>query len=158
MKKFCLSVCWIFLISTFLNAENTPVSAKAEDPVYEKAYDLYNQAKYDDAMALFKQILEKDSKNLKAQVYYGVCFMGKEEFDQAIVELEKALSLDAKFPLTNYALSVSYARKSSPDAMKAEEYLGLAKKYGYQVPAWFEQYLDRLKKGKVPAQKEEKKP
>ena len=121
----------------------------AENPKFEKAYELYNKAQFDEAITIFEDLLKSEPSNVKGQVYYGVCFMGKEQFDRAIVELEKALKLDGKFPLTNYALAVSYARKEPPDAKKAEDYLTLSKKYGYQVPVWFEQYVERLKTGKT---------
>ena len=147
MVLFVMVGCAAF--SQTQEAEQTP-----ENPNFERGYELYNQSKYDEAIKLFERVLEKNPTHLKAQVYYGVCLMGKEQFDQAVVELEKALKLDLKFPLTNYALAVSYARKQEPDVSKSEEYIGLAKKYGYQVPVWFEQYVERLKTGKgIPAQK-----
>lgn len=119
----------------------------SSDPDYENGYELYNQARYDEALPLFKKVIEKDAKNVKAQVYYGVCWMGKEDFEKAIPELDKALKMDEKLPLAHYALAVSYARKNPPDVSKAEACMKSAKSYGYQVPVWFEQYVDRLKKG-----------
>lgn len=121
-----------------------------ENPNFEKGYELYNQGKYDEAIVLFEDVLKIEPDHLRARVYYGVCFMGKNEFDRAIEELQKALKQDTNFPLTNYALAVSYARKAKPEPGKAEEYLAIAKKNGYQVPVWLEQYIDRLKSGNTP--------
>lgn len=142
-----------------LKAPETKVpETPAPDPDFDKAYDLYNKAQYDEAIAGFAKVLERNPNHVRARAYNGVCYMGKEQFDQAIEELNKALKLDEKFPLTNYALSVSYARKATPDVAKAEEFLTNAKKYGYQVPVWFEQYVERLKKGNVSPQNQEAKP
>jgi tetratricopeptide (TPR) repeat protein len=121
----------------------------APNPAFDKGFALYNQGKYDEAIVLFEEVLKTDPNHLRARVYYGVCFMGKNEFDRAIEELQQALKHDQNYPLTNYALAVSYARKAKPEAGKAEEYLAVAKKNGYQVPVWFEQYVSRLKSGKV---------
>lgn len=151
--KWILTILGVLFLSVSVIAEETE---KKENPDFEKAYEHYNQAKYDEAIGLFEKVLKDDPNHLRAQVYYGVCFMGKEDFDRAITELEKALGSDPKFPLTNYALAVSYARKASPDAQKAENYLKSAKEYGYQVPVWFEQYVERLKTGNLPPQQEMK--
>jgi tetratricopeptide (TPR) repeat protein len=164
VKRFYLAFTWtafslnFFIISLAVAAEEpfppkpqTQPSAekKTENPNFEKGFQLYNQSKYDEAIPLFEQVLKEDPNHLRAQVYYGVCFMGKNEFDRAIEELQKALKLDQNYPLTNYALAVSYARKAQPEPAKAEEYLAAAKKNGYQVPVWFEQYVSRLKSGNV---------
>ena len=135
---------------TILSFTNVVAGEEEQNPNFEKGYELYNQGQYDEAIKLFQQVLKDDPKNLKAQVYYGVSLMGKDQFDQAIEELQKALTLDEKFPLSNYALAVSYARKLPPDIQKAEEHLKRAKEQGYLVPPWFEQYVERLKTGKVP--------
>jgi tetratricopeptide (TPR) repeat protein len=130
--------------------QSKPSPQTVENPNFEKGYELYNQGKYDEAIVLFEEVLKIEPNHLRARVYYGVCFMGKNEFDRAIEELQKALKQDPNFPLTNYALAVSYARKAKPEPGKAEEYLAIAKKNGYQVPVWLEQYIDRLKSGNVP--------
>jgi len=141
---------FLALSGSFSYGEDAPpVSSPQENPDFVKGYELYNQQKYDEAIPFFQKALAKDSSHIRAQVYYGVSYMGKEDFENAIIELEKALELNEKYPLTNYALSVSYARKSPPDVAKAEKYLALGKQYGYQVPVWFEQYVERMKSGKV---------
>jgi tetratricopeptide (TPR) repeat protein len=155
MKKYLLgaAVLMTFSWSMAFGADTPGVSnaapAPAEDADFVKGYELYNQQKYDEAIPFLQKTLAKNPSHLRGQVYLGVSYMGKEDFQSAIVELEKALEMDEKYPLTNYALSVSYSRKTPPDIGKAEKFLASAKQYGYQVPIWFEQYVERLKSGKV---------
>lgn len=156
MRKIFMGLSILLFIFPVLVIADEKEATDSTDQLYEKAYGLYNQSKYDEAIQIFEDILKENPKHLKAQVYYGVSLMGKEDFDRAIQELTKALALDEKFPLTHYALAVSFARKKSPDAQKAQEYLDRAKKSGYRVPSWFEQYVERLKTGKILPQKEEK--
>ncbi|MDP3981932.1 MAG: tetratricopeptide repeat protein [Chlamydiota bacterium] len=124
------------------------------DPDFEQAYELYNRGEYNEAIGLFQKVLERDPEHLRSQVYLGVCYMGLESWDKAIEELEKALKMDEKYPLSNYALSVCNARKPEPNIENAKKYLALAKENGYHVPVWFEEFLDRLATGRLPAQNE----
>ena len=116
-----------------------------DDPVYQKGYQLYSEKKYDDAIPVFQSIIDKEPNHVNSLALLGVCFMGKEDFRQSMIYLEKALKVDAKMPLANYAMAVSYARKPDPDLGMAQKYLELAKTYGYQVPPGFEQYLEHLR-------------
>jgi len=105
--------------------------------------------KYEEAIPHLQKSIGNNQQHLRAQVYLGVCYMGVETWEKAITELHKALEMDEKYPLTNYALSVSYARKENPDLEKAKKFLAHAKEYGYHVPIWFENYLVRLEMGKI---------
>ncbi len=149
-------VFWnLLLVLTFgLNVYSEPISSsdpaqKEEDTqaIFNQAHDLYQKAQYAEALPLFEKVLSSEPSNVKAQVYYGVCWMGKEDFTRAIQELEKGLKMDEKFALTHYSLAISFARKNPPDVSKSEAHLKLAKTHGYQVPVWFENYLAGLKRG-----------
>ena len=157
MRKKC-KFAFLFLLMMFrvnVYSEPVPVSTtpvqKEEDTqaLFDQAHELYQKAQYTEALPLFEKVLSKEPSNVKARVYYGVCWMGKDDFTKAIQELEKGLKMDEKFALTHYSLAISYARKNPPDVSKSEAHLKLAKTYGYQVPVWFDNYLATLKRGPI---------
>ena len=152
-KQISLGIiaCLVIFSMTAFAQELIP-DPVAADPEFEAAYELYNQGKHDEAIPLFKNILQNDPSHLRAQVYLGVCYMGLETWEMAIEQLHKALTLGEKYPLTNYALSVCYARKTNPNIGEARKYLKYAKEYGYYVPTWFEGFIDRLESGNIPPQ------
>lgn len=138
MKIRFLAIIILWLSVSILHSQEN-------DAVYDKAYRLYNEKKYDEAMPIFQSILDGNPNHVRAQALLGVCWMGKEDFVRAMESLQKALAIDSKMPLANYALAVCYARLPNPDLDNAQKFLELAKSYGYHVPPGFEQYLERLK-------------
>jgi hypothetical protein len=74
----------------------------------------------------------------------AIVMMEKRQFDPAIKVLGKVLILDQDYPKANYVMAVAYLRKSLPDTKKAVEYRDKAKKLGYQIPQWFDDYLKKI--------------
>ncbi|MFH1645953.1 MAG: tetratricopeptide repeat protein, partial [Candidatus Omnitrophota bacterium] len=90
--------------------------------------------------------IKADSKFIKAYCEIAVAYMEKGDFSSAINNLKRAIELDAKYPKAEYAIAVSYARKTPPDVKKAREHFENSKKLGYRAPEWFERFLSSLEK------------
>jgi tetratricopeptide (TPR) repeat protein len=143
--------CFTWTAGIFAQEKKNETETEA-DKLFQQGYDLNNKGKYDEAIDAFKKSIQSDPNHLRANVYLGVAMMGKEDFENAIGQLKKAIALDEKYPLTNYALSVCYARKSNPDVTEAKKYVEIAKNNGYHVPPWFFDFLKRIESGQMPGQ------
>ncbi|MDP8219189.1 MAG: hypothetical protein P9M03_10755 [Candidatus Theseobacter exili] len=162
MRKLfpALLVCFItgFLVASAAYSQMPFQQSKEDlseaDKHFEKGFELNNRGQYKESIAEFEKALQLEPDHLRANVYFGVAIMGDERFEDAIPQLEKALAIDKTYPLTNYALAVCYARKPEPNVSGAREYLDKAKQYGYRVVPWFEQYVEKLESGGLPASRQ----
>jgi len=69
------------------------VKKKLEESVslIDKADQLFAEAKFDEAQALYEQFLEKQPDFYQTHLYIGNCHKEKGEYDQAMVQYKKAL-------------------------------------------------------------------
>ncbi len=77
------------------------------DKMILKAFEIYNEAKYDEALIFFEKLKEKYDSVFLMQ-YIGDCYIKTEKFEQAINILEKALLKEPenKVSLMMYATSL----------------------------------------------------
>jgi tetratricopeptide (TPR) repeat protein len=54
----------------------------------------YQQNRFDEGIAAFREVLEHDPSNVKAMDNLGLCLEGKNQVDQAIAAYRKAIALD----------------------------------------------------------------
>jgi tetratricopeptide (TPR) repeat protein len=58
-----------------------------------KGSELYSAKKFDDAIAAFEQATKVDPKNVKAFYYKGLAFKGKNDLDNMLTSMDKAIEL-----------------------------------------------------------------
>ena len=68
----------------------------------------YDARKYDEALALLKDALELDPKNVEALYYSGLVLMAQQKTDQAVEVLEKARALAPRDVSILFLLGVAY--------------------------------------------------
>lgn len=96
-----------------------------EDNAYTlstKASELYNQKLYDQAISVYNSI-----PNPSEDVFLGIgaCYQAMGDYDTAITNYSKALTIDASNPNSHYFLGLAYLYKK--DFVNAEKYLLKAK-------------------------------
>ena len=72
------------------------------------AIALYDEGNFDESLAKFNDILSKDSDNVYALYYRGMIYEGKNKHWEAIVDLKKAIGLNADFKICNYLIATDY--------------------------------------------------
>jgi len=137
----------IFSVLFFICFVSLPVFSEAEiDEIIDQAEEYKLQEKFEEAYEKINEALKLDPDNIRAHVEYGSLLMEQDKFEDAILWFNKALTIESQIPLAHYALSVSYARKNSPNVILARKHLELAKSQGFRIPPWFYDYLNRVEK------------
>lgn len=81
-------------------SEEPPAKDEASLNLLEEANQLFNEKKYDDALSLLKQFLEKNPDIYEAHLSIGDCYREKGEFDRAREEYNTALEQSQKDELS----------------------------------------------------------
>ncbi len=86
--------------------------------IITKAIALFDSGKFDESLAGFNKILEKDPKNASALYYRAMIFdegiNGKKEYAKAIADYKAALALDPSLVIINYLIGVAYDNLEQP--------------------------------------------
>ncbi len=80
-----------------------------------------NAGKADVALSSFKSLVEKDPENKYYRYNYGVLLLGKNDFENAAAQFEKAVALDPEYQNAVYNLAVTYVKWGSAINKKAED-------------------------------------
>jgi tetratricopeptide (TPR) repeat protein len=78
------------------------------DVLVAQAILAYDARKYDEALALLKEALAQDPKNIEALYYSGLVLMAQQKTDQAVEVLEKARGLAPRDSSILFLLGVAY--------------------------------------------------
>ena len=78
------------------------------DVLVAQAILAYDARKYDEALALLREALAQDPKNIEALYYSGLVLMAQQKTDQAVEVLEKARGLAPRDPSILFLLGVAY--------------------------------------------------
>jgi tetratricopeptide (TPR) repeat protein len=90
-------------------APTAAVAQQSEADVYvAQAILAYDARKYDEALALLKDALALDPKNVEALYYSGLVLMAQQKTDQAVEVLEKARALAPRDLSILFLLGVAY--------------------------------------------------
>jgi tetratricopeptide (TPR) repeat protein len=90
-------------------APTPAVAQQSEADVYvAQAILAYDARKYDEALALLKDALELDPKNVEALYYTGLVLMAQQKTEQAVEVLEKARALAPRDLSILFLLGVAY--------------------------------------------------
>ncbi len=74
----------------------------------DKAIDLFEAQKYDQALAALNVLIAKDSKNSNAYYYKGLVYDAQKKYVQAIAEYERAYGLNKDLLVAKYSIAVDY--------------------------------------------------
>lgn len=100
----CLANAWLLA-----GAPTPAVAQQSEADVFvAQAILAYDARKYDEALALLKDALALDPKNVEALYYTGLVLMAQQKTDQAVEALEKARALAPRDLSILFLLGVAY--------------------------------------------------
>ena len=98
-----------------LNPKNTDASSALNDInkvtsqiQVQKGAELFNAAKYDEALKAFNQAIIDDGTNSDAYYYRGMIYDAKKQRNLAIKDYKKALEYNPQQTLANYLIAVDY--------------------------------------------------
>ncbi len=74
----------------------------------DSAYNLYNEGKYPEALALLNEIIKAVPDNATAYYYRGLVYDAQTKYAQAIKDYESALQYSPDFTLSYYSIAVDY--------------------------------------------------
>jgi len=74
----------------------------------DNAYNLYNDGRYPEAIALLNEIIKVVPENSTAYYYRGLVYDGQKKYAQAIKDYENALKYSPDFTLSYYSIAVDY--------------------------------------------------
>lgn len=84
------------------------INDKEIDSLLTKAVAMYDEAKYEDAIALFTQILEVNSTNATVYYYRAMSFDALKEYQKAILDYKSTLKYAPEMYISYYSLGVDY--------------------------------------------------
>jgi tetratricopeptide (TPR) repeat protein len=109
-KTLFLAIFLMFIISCFV---------LAGDEALQRAAELSNQGKYDEAINVLKDELVKDPNNADICYSLSLAYLNKQDYDAALDPLEKAVSLSQNNVSMRYSLAMLYEKHG--DNTKAKE-------------------------------------
>src|SRR5262249_47236662 len=80
----------------------------------DQADALFNQRRYDEAIAAYKAVIRAEPKNIRAYRELGVVYGKQGRYDEAITALQEATKLDPHDFQTQYVLGAAYLQKGLP--------------------------------------------
>lgn len=80
-----------------------------------------NAGKADVALSSFKTLVEKDPDNKYYRYNYGVLLLGKNDFENAAAQFEKAIAVDPEYQNAIYNLAVTYVKWGTAINKMAED-------------------------------------
>ncbi|MCF7687252.1 MAG: tetratricopeptide repeat protein [Cephaloticoccus sp.] len=121
-RRFIVLSCCLLAAAIAHADAGVPVSLDA----YSQALSLYKAKNYPDARTAFQILAVDEPTNAKVRYFLGVIALKRNDFDDAIVQLEKATTLDPAN--SSYFAELGGAYGSAANQASLLSQLGLAKK------------------------------
>ncbi len=99
VKKFILAITVMVISFTFTSCDNKAQKIKEAEQLHQKAWNLVEEQKYDEAMVYFDKALELDPANGKIWFNRGNNFVYQKKYKEALECFDKAIELE---PENNY--------------------------------------------------------
>ena len=113
----------LLFLTTFVASGVSPETSKLE-AMYDKAFQAFDNARYDEALAALDAIDAKQPDLAESLNLRGVVYMRQGKYDKAEVALHKALSLEPKFWNASFNLAeIPFLKKDWPEARNRFEAL-----------------------------------
>ena len=74
----------------------------------------------------------------------AIVIMQEGDFQGALPILKHAISIDRANAQAHYALAVSLIRQKNPDIKTSIKHKDIARRLGYDIPVWFDNYVKML--------------
>ncbi len=84
------------------------INEKEADSLLSKAVAMYDEAKYEEAVALFTQILDVNSSNATVYYYRAMSFDALKDYQKAILDYKSTLKYAPEMYISYYSLGVDY--------------------------------------------------
>ncbi len=81
---------------------------KAEEQKYNESYKAFGEKKYDDTIILADEIIKEDSNFYKAYNIKGIALCYKDNFDEGMKNIDKALQLKSDFGYARFNKALAY--------------------------------------------------
>lgn len=91
----------------------------SEHPGLARGFHLYNAQHYQEAAAMFLEVLRDDSQNAEAQAMLALCLVEQKQWRPAVQAARLAVELDPEEPLAHKALALVYLRANRLDEAHA---------------------------------------
>ncbi len=98
-----------------INAKTFYLRSDGNQKLFDKAVSVSHNKKKDEAISLFKQIVEKDEKDFVVWTELGTLYFVSEKFNDAEKHYQKSLELNPTFVLTQLNLGKLYLAQKKPD-------------------------------------------
>lgn len=115
-----ISILWLELqrakeVLGIINAKDFYQRSEENQKLYEKAVAASKNKKKDEAIALFKQIVEKDEKDFVSWTELGTLYFIAEKYGDAEKAYKKSLEINPSFILTQLNLGRLYLAQKQPE-------------------------------------------
>ena len=84
------------------------ISENIEAQNLDKAIALFDAGKYSESLSLINNILANDTKNAYALYYRGMIYDAQKNYNSAINDYKKAISVNPELMIVNYLIGVDY--------------------------------------------------
>jgi tetratricopeptide (TPR) repeat protein len=124
-----ITILWLELqkvksLPGVVNANNFYQRSEENQKLFDKATEISQNKKKDEAISLYKKIVEKDEKDFVAWTELGTLYFVSEKYNEAEKCYKKSLELKPSFVLTQLNLGKLYLAQKQPE--KAIEVLDQA--------------------------------
>jgi len=92
-KKFILAITVLVILFILSSCSNRAQNIKAAEQLHQKAWNLVEEQKYDDALGCFDRALELDPANGKIWFNKGNTFVYQKKYKEALECFDKAIAL-----------------------------------------------------------------
>lgn len=137
-RFFIFVTCLLAIISARAQTENASLASDA----YNRALALYQAKQYPDARTAFQILSVDEPANAKIRYFLGVIAMKRNDFNDAILQLEKATQMDPHN--SGYFAELGGAYGSAADNATLLSQMSLAKKCRYALEKSVELDTDNL--------------
>ncbi len=119
-----------------IDAKNTlaALNEGEEGQLLDSAVSMYEQKKFDEALAILNKLTYKNPKNAYGYYYKGVIYEEQGASDSALSQYKKSIEADSKFSLGYYMTAVQYDNKEDykQASIYYDKYIELKSKEGVE--------------------------
>jgi tetratricopeptide (TPR) repeat protein len=109
-----MALAVVLALSITACAKKATQPAEAPEPV-DAGAQMFDEGRYEEARAYYEGVLQTDSTDVDAVIYMGRIALRQDDYDGAIVWMEKALALEPESSNVHYWAATAYVVKLQRD-------------------------------------------